>query len=56
MEKRFPGSKRTWTRLKDMEVCGGDLNVARLKFLASGERGIWIRSWMLARAPSNRQL
>jgi len=41
MEKRFPGSKRTWTRLKDMEVCGGDMNVARLKFLASGERGIW---------------
>jgi len=41
MEKRFPGSKRTWTRLKDMEVCGADMNVARLKFLASGERGIW---------------
>jgi len=36
MEKRFPGSKRTWTRLKDMEVCGADLNVARLKFLAEG--------------------
>jgi len=29
MERRFPGSKRTWTRLKDMEVCGGDMNVAR---------------------------
>ncbi len=29
MEKRFPGSKRTWTRLKDMEVCGGDINMAR---------------------------
>ncbi len=29
MEKRFPGSKRTWTRLKDMEVCGGDMNMAR---------------------------
>ena len=28
MEKRFPGSKRTWTRLEDMEVCGGDLNAA----------------------------
>ncbi len=28
MEKRFPGSKRTWTRLKEMEVCGGDMNVA----------------------------
>lgn len=29
MDRRFPGSKRTWTRLKDMEVCGGDMNVAR---------------------------
>ncbi len=29
MERRFPGSKRTYTRLKDMEVCGGDMNVAR---------------------------
>ena len=29
MEKRFPGSKRTYTRLKDMEVCGGDMNVIR---------------------------
>ncbi len=29
MEKRYPGSKRTYTRLKDMEVCGGDMNVAR---------------------------
>ena len=29
METRFPGSKRTYTPLKDMEVCGGDMNVAR---------------------------
>lgn len=29
MEKRYPGSKRTYTRLKDMAVCGGDMNVAR---------------------------
>jgi GTP:adenosylcobinamide-phosphate guanylyltransferase len=29
MEQRFPASMRTFTRLKDMEVCGGDMNVAR---------------------------
>ena len=29
MEKRFAGSKRTYTRLKDLEVCGGDMNMAR---------------------------
>jgi molybdopterin-guanine dinucleotide biosynthesis protein A len=27
METRFPGSKRSFIRLQDMEVCGGDLNV-----------------------------
>lgn len=29
MEQRFPESKRTYTRLKDMEVCGGDTNMVR---------------------------
>ncbi len=33
MEKRYPGSKRTWTHLKDMEVCGGDVNVARISLI-----------------------
>jgi GTP:adenosylcobinamide-phosphate guanylyltransferase len=27
IEARYPDSKRTFTRLKDMEVCGGDMNV-----------------------------
>jgi GTP:adenosylcobinamide-phosphate guanylyltransferase len=43
MDKRYPGSKRTFTHLKDMEVCGGDLNVARLKFLAGGDTDVWTR-------------
>jgi GTP:adenosylcobinamide-phosphate guanylyltransferase len=30
MEARYPGSKRTYTRLKDVEVCGGDMNIARV--------------------------
>lgn len=29
METRFPNSNRTYTRLKDMELCGGDMNVVR---------------------------
>ena len=29
METRYPGSKRSYTRLKDVEVCGGDINVIR---------------------------
>ncbi len=29
MEKRYPGSRRSYTRLKEVEVCGGDLNAVR---------------------------
>ena len=29
MERVFPGSRRTYTRLKDLAVCGGDMNMAR---------------------------
>jgi len=41
MEKRFPGSKRTWTKLKDMEVCGGDMNVGRLKTIVGDDTDLW---------------
>jgi GTP:adenosylcobinamide-phosphate guanylyltransferase len=42
MEKRFPDSHRTYTKLKDMEVCGGDMNVARAKLVvAEDESGLW---------------
>jgi len=29
MEKRFPGSKRSYTRLRDVEVWGGDMNLIK---------------------------
>ena len=29
MEERFPESNRSYTRLKDVELCGGDLNMIR---------------------------
>jgi GTP:adenosylcobinamide-phosphate guanylyltransferase len=41
MEKRYPGCKRTWTHLKDMEICGGDMNVGRLSLLLKEDTGIW---------------
>jgi len=31
MEKRFPASKRTYTRLKDAEVCGADVNIIHVR-------------------------
>jgi hypothetical protein len=41
MEKRFPGSKRTWTRLSDMEVCGGDLNAASINLIVNDDTSMW---------------
>jgi len=31
MEARFPNSKRTYTHLKDMDVCGADINVSHVR-------------------------
>jgi len=31
MEARFPGSKRTYTPLKDMAVCGADINISHVR-------------------------
>lgn len=41
MEKRYPGCKRTWTHLKDLEVCGGDMNMGRLSLLLREDIDIW---------------
>jgi len=42
MEKRYPGSKRTWTHLKDMEVCGGDVNIGRISLILGSEnKDMW---------------
>jgi GTP:adenosylcobinamide-phosphate guanylyltransferase len=40
MEKRFPNSKRTWTKLKDMEVCGADINAAHVR-MATDHLDTW---------------
>ena len=40
MEKRFPGSKRTYIKVKDAEICGGDANCIR-KEAALNPDGIW---------------
>jgi molybdopterin-guanine dinucleotide biosynthesis protein A len=31
MEARFPASRRTYTKLKDIEVCGADINVTHVR-------------------------
>ena len=42
MEKRFPGSRRSYLRLKDIEACGGDINVLRAS-VVSGRDDVWKR-------------
>jgi GTP:adenosylcobinamide-phosphate guanylyltransferase len=41
MEARFPQSQRSYVRLRDMRVCGGDLNVIRTSVAAEHE--LWER-------------
>jgi GTP:adenosylcobinamide-phosphate guanylyltransferase len=40
MEARFPGSKRTYTYLKDMDVCGADINLTHVR-MATEHLDMW---------------
>lgn len=40
MEKRFPDSKRTYTKLKDVELCGSDINIAHVR-MATEHLDMW---------------
>ena len=42
MEARFPGSKRTYTKLKDIHLSGGDMNVVSKDTVIS-KQGLWNR-------------
>lgn len=40
MEARFPGSRRTYTRLKDVELCGADMHVTHVR-MATEHLDMW---------------
>ena len=42
VEARYPGSRRTYVKLKDVEVCGGDLNVLHTSVVSMNPE-IWER-------------
>ena len=42
MEGRYPGSNRSYTHLKDMDVCGGDMNVIRTMTVTENDE-LWRR-------------
>lgn len=39
MEARFPGSRRSYVRMKDVEACGGDIHGVRLDL--SSDNALW---------------
>ena len=40
MEQRFPDSKRTYTKLKDIELCGADINISHVR-MATEHLDLW---------------
>lgn len=42
MEARYPNSKRTYTRLKDMEMCGADIHLTHVR-MATEHLDLWER-------------
>jgi GTP:adenosylcobinamide-phosphate guanylyltransferase len=42
MEARFPDSKRTYTHLKDIELCGSDINITHVR-MATEHLDLWER-------------
>lgn len=42
MEKRFPTSNRSYVRLKDVEVCGADMNVVATRLVTTHDE-IWVK-------------
>jgi GTP:adenosylcobinamide-phosphate guanylyltransferase len=42
MEKRFPNSNRTYTKVKGMQVAGGDLNIVA-NWSVTAQEGLWNR-------------
>ncbi len=55
MERRFPGSKRTYTKLKDMEVCGGDTNVVRTA-IVNENSDFWNKIFDARKSPADQAL
>jgi hypothetical protein len=42
MEKTFPASRRSYTRLKDLQICGGDMNLIRSSLVTASDE-IWLK-------------
>ncbi len=54
MENRFPTSRRTYFKMRDLEFCAGDIHVVGLPLLLYGDTGPW-RKLIVARKKPFRQ-
>jgi GTP:adenosylcobinamide-phosphate guanylyltransferase len=43
MEKTFPNSKRTYTKLKDVQLCGADIHIADVRMASDQYLDLWQR-------------
>jgi molybdopterin-guanine dinucleotide biosynthesis protein A len=50
LEARYPGSKRTYTRLKNLQVCTGDMNVLRTSVVSANPE-IWEKLVAVRKSP-----
>jgi len=50
MEARFPASKRTYLRLRDYDLCGGDINAIRVSTVL-GQETLWERLIAARKSP-----
>ncbi len=50
MERRFPGVRRTYLRLRDVEVCGADVNLVRVR-VGQREDDLWERLYAARKSP-----
>lgn len=50
MESRFPGVRRTYVKLRDVEVCGADINVVHTA-LAQRDDDLWDRLYEARKSP-----
>jgi hypothetical protein len=61
MEKRFPGSNRTYVKLKGLEIAGGDIGILSVKLTAQKElletaANARKHAWKIARVVGLRML
>ena len=54
MEKRFPEARRTYIRMRDGQVCGGDMNIARIDMVTN--EAMWTKLLNARKNPARQAM